>query len=132
MQFSARLHSMNKKHQASLLHGVPDLVFLDSNGSVKCVGAYKALTLSSLDGATKQRWIPKSKLLAESRMAVKENKTLVLFVENFLNRRIWARAMSPEELKSFSGITTPLMLVNDDPQSEKDCRDSLTSVLQLL
>ena len=132
MQFSARLHSMNKKHQASLLHGVPDLVFLDSNGAVKCVGAYKALTLSSLDGATKQRWIPKSKLLAESRMAVKESKTLVLFVENFLNRRIWARAISSEELKSFSGITTPLMLVNDDPESEKACRDSLTSVLQLL
>ena len=132
MQFSARLYSMNKKHQASLLHGVPDLIFLDSNGSVKCVGAYKALTLSSLDGATKQRWIPKSKLLAESRMAMKENKTLVLFVENFLNRRIWARAISPEELKNFSGITTPLMLVNDDSRSEKDCRDSLTSVLQLL
>ena len=132
MQFSARLHSMNKKHQASLLHGVPDLVFLDSNGAVKCVGAYKALTLSSQGNATKQRWIPRVKLLAESRMAMSLNKTLVLFVENLANGRIWARGISPEELKNFTGITTPLMLVNDDSRSEKDCRDSLTSVLQLL
>lgn len=132
MQFSARLCSMNKKHQASLLHGVSDLVFLDSNGAVKCVGAYKALTLSSQANATKQRWIPRVKLLAESRMAMSLNKTMVLFVENLANGRIWARGISPEELKNFSGITTPLMLVNDDSRSEKDCRDSLTSVLQLL
>jgi hypothetical protein len=132
MQFSARLYSMNKKHQASLLHGVPDLVFLDSNGSVKCVGAYKALTLSSQGGATKQRWIPRVKLLAESRMAMSLNKTMVLFVENLANSRIWAIGISPDELKTFPGITTPLMLVNGDPQSEKDCRNSLTSVLQLL
>jgi len=41
-------------------------------------------------------------------------------------------AKTVDELKKLGGITTPLMLVDDDSASEKACRESLSNVLQLL
>ena len=48
------------------------------------------------------------------------------------NGRVWATVIPKDGVKDFRGVTTPLMLVNGDPESEKACSDSLTSVLQLL
>jgi hypothetical protein len=131
MRFCENLRKLNKDPKVSLLHGAPDLLFLYGDGQVRYVAAYKALTLSA-QGSAKQRWIPRAKLVAELAVALKENKPLILFVENLANGRIWAYVIPVDEVKDFKGVTTHLMLVNDDPESEKACRDSLTSVLQLL
>jgi hypothetical protein len=131
MRFYENLRKLNKDPKVSLLHGAPDLMFLYGDGQVRYVAAYKALTLSA-QGSAKQRWIPRAKLVAESRVALKENKPLILFVENFTNGRVWAYVIPQDRVRDFKGVTTPLMLVNDDQESEKACRDSLTNVLQLL
>lgn len=131
MRFYDHLTKLNKYPKMSLLHGAPDLLFLQEDGQVRYVAACKALTLSA-QGSAKQRWIPRIKLVAELRVAMKESKPLILFVENLANGRIWAYVIPEDGVKNFKGVTTPLMLVNDDSVSEKACRDSLTSVLQLL
>ena len=104
---------------------------MDGDESVRFIAAYKALTLSE-QGSAKQRWIPRSKLVAELRLATKQSKPMILFVENLANGRVWATVIPKDGVKDFRGVTTTLMLVNDDSESEKACSDSLTSVLQLL
>jgi hypothetical protein len=131
MRFHEKLRNLGKNCKVSLLHGAPDLLFLGEDGSVRFIAAYKALTLSE-QGSAKQRWIPRAKLVAELRLATKQGKPLILFVENLANGRIWASVIPQDGVKDFRGVTTPLMLVNGDPESEKACSDSLTSVLQLL
>ena len=131
MRFHEKLRNLGKNCKVSLLHGAPDLLFMDGDGSVRFIAAYKALTLSE-QGSAKQRWIPRAKLVAELRLATKQGKPLILFVENLANGRVWATVIPQDGVKDFRGVTTPLMLVNGDPESEKACSDSLTSVLQLL
>jgi len=131
MRFHEKLRNLGKNCKVSLLHGAPDLLFMDGDGSVRFIAAYKALTLSE-QGSAKQRWIPRAKLVAELRLATKQGKPLILFVENLANGRIWATVIPQDGVKDFRGVTTPLMLVNGDPESEKSSSDSLTSVLQLL
>ena len=131
MRFHEKLRNLGKNCKVSLLHGAPDLLFLEEDGSVRSIAAFKALTLSE-QGSAKQRWIPRAKLLAELRLATKQSKPMILFVENLANGRVWATVIPKDGVKDFGGVTTPLMLVNDDPESEKACSDSLTSVLQLL
>ena len=131
MRFHEKLRMLGKNCKVSLLHGAPDLLFLEDDGSVRSIAAFKALTLSE-QGSAKQRWIPRAKLLAELRLATKQSKPMILFVENLANGRVWATVISKDGVKDFGGVTTPLMLVNEDPESEKACSDSLTSVLQLL
>jgi hypothetical protein len=131
MRFHEKLRNLGKNCKVSLLHGAPDLLFLGEDGSVRFIAAYKALTLSE-QGSAKQRWIPRAKLVAELRLATKQGKPLILFVENLANGRIWATVIPQDGVKDFRGVTTPLMLVNGDPESEKSSSDSLTSVLQLL
>jgi hypothetical protein len=132
LQFSETvLRSAAKLHTCSLKEGEPDYVFHDPNTrALKYVSAFKALTLS--EDATKQRWIPKRKMLAETKVAMKYGLPLILFVQNLANGRIWAKVTPVDELKKLGGITTPLMLVDDDSASEKACRESLSNVLQLL
>jgi len=125
------LRSAGKKYECSLKEGQPDLVFYGPTDNVlKAVGAFKALTLS--EAGTRQRWIPRRKLLAELRTATKYGAPLVIFVLNLANGRIWAKVLSVGELREFNGITTPLMLVENDPISEKTCRETLEMALQLL
>jgi hypothetical protein len=131
MRFHEKLRNLGKNCKVSLIHGAPDLLFMDGDGSVRFIAAYKALTLSE-QGSAKQRWIPRAKLVAELKLATKQSKPLILFVENFVNGRIWATVIPQDGVKDFRGVTTPLMLVNGDSESEKACSDSLTSVLQLL
>jgi len=131
MRFHEKLRSLGKNCKVSLLHGAPDLLFLDGDGSVRSIAAFKALTLSD-QGSAKQRWIPRAKLVAELRLAAKQSKPLILFVENLVNGRVWATVIPQDGVKDFRGVTTPLMLVNGEPESEKACSDSLMSVLQLL
>ncbi len=115
----------------SIKEGTPDYVFYaPGTRSPRGVGAFKALTLRE-DG-TRQRWIPRRKLLAEQRLALKLGVPLILFVLNFTNGRIWAKVVSMEELKEFSGLTTPLMVMENDPQAEKACKETLEMALQLL
>ena len=115
----------------SIKEGTPDYVFYaPGTRNPRGVGAFKALTLRE-DG-TRQRWIPRRKLLAEQRMALKLGVPLILFVLNFTNGRIWAKVVSMGELKEFSGLTTPLMMMENDPQAEKACKETLEMALQLL
>jgi len=125
------LRPAGKKFECILKEGQPDFVFHGpSDNVVKAIGAFKALSLS--EAGTKQRWIPRRKLLAELRTATKYGVPLILFVLNLANGRIWAKVLSVGELREFDGITTPLMLVENDPASEKICRETLEMALQLL
>ena len=72
-RFHECLIRMGKNPKMNLLHGVPDLQFSDEDGRVRYIAAYKSLTLS-VQGSVKQRWTPKAKLVAESTLAIKENK----------------------------------------------------------
>jgi len=125
------LRSAGKRFECSLKEGQPDYIFYGpTDNVVKAVGAFKALTLSE-DG-TRQRWIPRRKLLVELRTAMKYGVPLIIFVMNLANGRIWAKVFPVGELKEFDGITTPLMLVENDPVSAKTCRETLEMALQLL
>ncbi|MDE1729097.1 MAG: hypothetical protein KGH81_07985 [Thaumarchaeota archaeon] len=55
LRFSEYLSLQGKNHKCSLLNGTPDFEF-HVNGTIKCVGAFKSLTLS-VYGSAKQRWI---------------------------------------------------------------------------
>ncbi|MGI0086792.1 MAG: hypothetical protein ACREBI_02380 [Nitrosotalea sp.] len=130
LRFSEYLSLRGKDHKCSLLNGTPDFEF-HIDGKVKCIGAFKSLTLS-VDGTTKQRWIGKDKLLAEIKTAMKNGISVILFVKNIANGRIWAHVISTEGLKEFRGITTPLTLVDSDSSAEKACKDTLEMALHLV
>jgi len=132
LQFAeTTLRSAGKKFECSLKEGQPDYIFHGpTDNVVKAIGAFKALTLS--EAGTRQRWIPRRKLLAELRTANKYGVPLIIFVMNLTNGRIWVKVLSVGELREFDGITTPLMLVENDPVSEKSCRETLEMALQLL
>lgn len=132
LQFSEIvLRSAGKQHRCSLKEGEPDFLFYPPDGGApRSVGAFKALTLS--EEGTKQRWIPRRKMLEEVKAAAKFGIPLILFILNLANGRTWAKAFAVEEVKKFSGITTPLALVEGDPASEKTCRETLDMALQLL
>ena len=101
------LRGAGKLVDNSIKEGTPDYVFYaPGTRNRKAVGAFKALTLRE-DG-TRQRWIPRRKVLAELRLALKLGVPLILFVQNFANGRIWAKVLPVEELKEFTGLTTPL------------------------
>ena len=73
------LRDASKKHDYSLKEGEPDFLFRNPDTNApKSVGAFKALTLS--EAGTRQRWIPRRKLLAEIRTATRLGLPLVLFV----------------------------------------------------
>jgi hypothetical protein len=129
MKFSEYLRATGIELRSSLLNGEPDYLFYKSSNLV-AVGAYKALTLSV--EATKQRRIYRAKLLAEVRAGMKYNMPVMLFVFNLVNGRTWAYVIAPDDLKNFKGITTPMMLVESEPASEKACKDTLTMALRLL
>ena len=130
LRFSEYLSLQGKNHKCSLLNGTPDFEF-HIDGAIKCVGAFKSLTLS-VYGSTKQRWIGKIKLLAEIKTAKKFDVSMILFVRNIANGRIWATVISAENLKEFRGITTPLALVDSDSAAEKACKETLEMALQLV
>jgi hypothetical protein len=130
LRFSEYLSLQGKNHKCSLLNGTPDFEF-HIDGTIKCVGAFKSLTLS-VYGSTKQRWIGKIKLLAEIKTAKKFDVPMILFVRNIANGRIWATVISAENLKDFRGITTPLALVDSDSAAEKACKETLEMALQLV
>jgi hypothetical protein len=130
LRFSEYLSLQGKNHKCSLLNGTPDFEF-HIDGTIKCVGAFKSLTLS-VYGSTKQRWIGKIKLLAEIKTAKKFDVSMILFVRNIANGRIWATVISTENLKEFRGITTPLALVDSDSAAEKACKETLEMALQLV
>jgi hypothetical protein len=128
------LRGAGKLYDNSIKEGTPDYIFWAPGSpetrKAKAVGAFKALTLKE-DG-TRQRHIPRRKVLAEQRMATKYAVPLILFVMNFTNGRIWAKVIPVNELKDFTGLTTPLMLVEGDPQAEKTCKETLQMALNLL
>ncbi len=125
------LRDAGKQHRCSLKEGEPDFLFYNPETNLpKSVGAFKAYTLSEAE--TRQRWIPRRKLLAEIRTAMKLGIPLVLFVQNLVNGRVWAKVITAEEAKKFERITTPLMLIESDPASEKVCRETLEMALKLL
>ena len=128
------LRGAGKLVDNSIKEGTPDYIFYTPGSpetrKAKAVGAFKALTLKE-DG-TRQRHIPRRKVLAELRMATKYAVPMVLFVMNFTNGRIWAKVIPVNELKDFTGLTTPLMLVESDPQAEKTCKETLQMALNLL
>jgi len=130
LRFSEYLSSRGKDHKCSLLNGTPDFEF-HIDGKIKCIGAFKSLTLS-VDGSTKQRWIGKDKLLAEIKTTMKLSVPVILFVRNIANGRLWAHIIPTDGLKDFRGITTPLTLVDSDPSAEKACKDTLDMALQLV
>ena len=130
LRFSEYLSLQGKNHKCSLLNGTPDFEF-HIDGTIKCVGAFKSLTLS-VYGSAKQRWIGKIKLLAEIKTAKKFDVSMILFVRNIANGRIWATVISAENLKDFRGITTPLALVDSDSAAEKACKETLEMALQLV
>ena len=128
------LRGAGKLLDNSIKEGTPDYVFWAPGSpetrKAKAVGAFKALTLKE-DG-TRQRHIPRRKVLAELRMATKYAVPMMLFVMNFTNGRIWAKVIPVNELKDFTGQTTPPMLVEGDPQAEKTCKETLQMALNLL
>ena len=128
------LRGAGKLLDNSIKEGTPDYVFYAPGSpetrKAKAVGAFKALTLKE-DG-TRQRHIPRRKVLAELRTATKYAVPMILFVMNFTNGRIWAKVIPVSELKDFTGQTTPQMLVEGDPQAEKTCRETLQMALNLL
>ena len=128
------LRGAGKLYDNSIKEGTPDYIFYAPGSpetrKAKAVGAFKALTLKE-DG-TRQRHIPRRKVLAELRMATKYAVPMILFVMNFTNGRIWAKVIPVNELKDFRGQTTPPMLVEGDPQAEKTCRETLQMALNLL
>lgn len=125
------LHGAGKLHDNSLKEGTPDFVFYaPGTRTARGVGAFKALTLKE-DG-TRQRWIPRRKVLAELRLAQRYAVPMILFVQNLTNGRIWAKVMPVGELREFNGLTTPLDLVENEPRSERVCRETMEMALQLL
>ena len=128
------LRGAGKLYDNSIKEGTPDYIFWAPGSpetrKAKAVGAFKALTLRE-DG-TKQRHIPRRKVLAELRMATKYAVPMILFVMNFTNGRIWAKVIPVNELKDFTGQTTPPMLVEGDPQAAKTCKETLQMALNLL
>lgn len=130
LRFSEFLSLQGKNHKCSLLNGTPDFEF-HIDGTIKYIGAFKSLTLS-VYGSTKQRWIGKIKLLAEIKTAKKLDVSMILFVRNIANGRVWATVISAENLKNFRGITTPLALVDSDSAAEKTCKETLEMALQLI
>jgi hypothetical protein len=132
LQFSENaLRNAGKMHTSSLKEGEPDFIFYGSpDNVVKAVGAFKALTLS--EAGTRQRWIPRGKLLAELKTATKYGVPLILFILNLANGRIWSKVIAVEEGKKFEGITTPLVLIGSGPASNETCKETLDMALKLL
>jgi hypothetical protein len=125
------LRGAGKLFDNSIKEATPDYVFYGpGTRNAKAVGAFKALTLK--EDETRQRWIPRRKVLAELRLAMKYGVPLILFVQNFVNGRIWATIVKVNELKEFTGLTTPLWLVENDSQAEKACKETLNLALELL
>ena len=128
------LRGAGKLYDNSIKEGTPDYIFWapgpPETRKAKAVGAFKALTLKE-DG-TRQRHIPRRKVLAELRMATKYAVPMILFIMNFTNGRIWAKVIPVNELMDFTGQTTPPMLVDNDPQAEKTCKETLQMALNLL
>ena len=71
-------------------------------------------------------------MLAELRMATKYAVPMILFVMNFTNGRIWAKVIPVNELKEFTGQTTPPMLVENNTQAARTCKETLQMALNLL
>jgi len=108
--------------------GLPDYI-IRWQGKRVAIGAHKAFTLSRQ--GTTQRTI-KNELEAEIAAALKYKLPLVLLVTNLKNKRRWAELISYEKLKEFERFTTPVILADDVPETERICMESILRLKEIL
>jgi len=109
--------------------GLPDYI-IRWQGKRVAIGAHKAFTLSRQ--GTAQRTITKDELEAEIAAALKYKLPLVLLVTNLKNKRRWAELISYEKLKEFERFTTPVILTDDVPETERICMESISRLKEIL
>ena len=109
--------------------GLPDYIFWKAGKKV-AIGAHKAFTLSKEE--TKQRTITAEMMKAEINAAMKYKLPLVILVTNLRNKRRWVELIPYEELKEFKRFTTPLILAEDAPESQKICEESILRLREIL
>lgn len=106
-----------------------------STMEIVAVGSNKSYTLKD-QPKKKQRRISADDCTPEITLAKKLQIPMIILVTNRNNGRRWAAKLSYDELvngdgkgKKWSGISTPVMLAQDDPESAETLEDGFLSVL---
>ena len=102
---------------------------------IVAVGSNKSYTLKD-QPKKKQRRISADDCIPEITLAKKLHIPMIILVTNRNNSRRWAAKISYDELvhgdgkeKKWSGISTPVMLSQDDPESAQELEEKFCSVL---
>jgi Na+-transporting methylmalonyl-CoA/oxaloacetate decarboxylase gamma subunit len=109
--------------------GQPDLI-IRWQGKRVAIGSHKAFTLTK--EGTRQRTINKSDVETEINAALKYKVPLAILITNTRNGRRWAEIIPHEKLKGFERFTTPLLLTDDTPETQKICQESLLRLREIL
>ena len=109
-----------------------------STVEIVAVGSNKSYTLKD-QPKKKQRRISADDCMPEITLAKKLHIPMIILVTNRNNDRRWAAKISYDELvngdgkgKKWSGISTPVMLAQDDPESAETLEEGFLSVLASL
>jgi len=108
--------------------GQPDYILI-WNGKRVAVGAHKAYSLSEKN---RQRTINSKDIGAEIRTASKLKLPLLIIVTNLKNNRRWAEIIHAEKVKEFEKFTTPLILVDDKPETRSICEETFLKLKEVL
>lgn len=98
--------------------GEADYIIKDKGGVIIAVGSNKSYTLHN-EPKRMQRRITAKDCSPELILAKKlDNTPMVIFVINRINGRKWMKSISSDELNSWNGTSTPVMLAKDDEESK--------------
>lgn len=110
--------------------GEPDLI-LKKNGIIVAIISVKSFMLYD-EPKRMQRRISKEKVEPELILAKKIPTKLVIFVINRRNCRRWTQIIQPDDLDSWQGVSTPVVLAKDDKESGIELESQFLSVLASL
>ncbi|MEM3646463.1 MAG: hypothetical protein QXM87_08990 [Candidatus Bathyarchaeia archaeon] len=108
--------------------GRPDIIPWWNNRRAAVV-AHKAYTFTD---KIRQRTITRKDIETEINAALKFKVPLVIIVTNLSNGRRYAEVIPYEKLNEFEKFTTPLILVDDKPETRSICEETLLKLKEIL
>jgi len=108
--------------------GRPDIIPWWNNRRAAVV-AHKAYTFTD---KIRQRTIIRKDIETEINAALKFKVPLVIIVTNLSNGRRYAEVIPYEKLNEFEKFTTPLILVDDKPETRSICEETLLKLKEIL
>lgn len=108
--------------------GQPDIILWWERERVAVV-AHKAYTFSE---KIRQRTISKEDIKTELNVALKLKLPLIIIITNLSNGRRYAELIPYEKLKEFERFTTPLILVDNKPETRCICEETLLKLKEIL